>query len=64
MIIIDPNPDGNGLAIRHGFTGITQIKGQQWQQVAHFEFDKVEIFRAYPSLKPPSLFYSNGILKI
>ena len=27
----------------------------------HFEFDRVEIFRAYPSLKPHILFYSKDL---
>ena len=31
-------------------------------KVGHFEFDLVDIFRAYPSLKPHILLYSNGIV--
>ena len=30
-------------------------------QVGHFEIDRIEFFRAYPSLTSHILFYSNGL---
>ena len=29
--------------------------------IEHFEFDRVELFRSYPSIKQHILFYSNGV---
>ena len=51
---------GYGLSFSHGFPDIMNIKVNNGNKSAIFNFIELKLLRAYPYLKPHILFYSNG----
>ena len=49
------------LAIWHGLKNMKHINANIMADGQSFEFDRVELFSAYPYLKPHIWFYSNGL---
>ena len=51
----------NGLAMWPGYPDITHVNVNNGCKSAILNLIKLNIFRAYPSLKPHILFYSNDL---